>query len=100
MLNSEQVLPTYVPQGDQWVACIANRTFKSMVIEYVILTLPAMLLKNKPNRKLIIDYKEPELYTWKADEVERSEISGAFWMHAAQRSKRALQVCMPWARRT
>lgn len=89
MLNSQQVLPTYVPQGDQWVACIANRTFKSMVIEYVILTLPGLLLKNKPNRKLIIDYKEPELYTWKAEEVERSEISGALRGCCLMRSKRA-----------
>lgn len=58
------------------MACIANRTFKSLVIEFVALTLPARLLKDKPNRKLIIDYQTPELYRWNKNEVERSEISG------------------------
>jgi len=71
---SDRVLPSHVPQNEQWMACIANRlgllylllfclnilnrTFKSMVIEFVILTLPTRLLKDKPERKLIIRLPE------------------------------------------
>jgi hypothetical protein len=73
---SDHVLPSHVPQNEQWTACIANRTFKSMVIEFVIMTLPTRVLKDRPERRLVIDYKKPELYKLSKLGVECSDITG------------------------
>jgi hypothetical protein len=45
-----------------WASCISNRTFKAKVIDYVVCTLPARILKEHPEKKLVIDYQAPELY--------------------------------------
>jgi len=55
-------LPCVVPRGQEWVGCIANRTFKTRVIELVLLRLPSLLLKERPGKRLIIDYHQPISY--------------------------------------
>lgn len=46
-----------VPEGERWAQCIANRTFKTRVIDLVLLRLPAVVLHGHPNRRLIVDYQ-------------------------------------------
>ena len=60
-------LPCMVPDGERWSQCIANRTFKTKVIDLVLLRLPALLLQGKPHRRLIVDYHQPAEYQF--DEV-------------------------------
>jgi hypothetical protein len=48
-------LPNVCPYGDRWDQCIANRTFKTKVINLVIERLP-WLLKLTGEQSLIIDY--------------------------------------------
>jgi hypothetical protein len=48
-----------VPDGERWGQCIANRAFKTRVIDLVLLRLPALLLAGHPKRRLIVDYREP-----------------------------------------
>lgn len=60
--SAHSELPCMVPDGERWIQCIANRTFKTRVIDLVILRLPAILLTGYPNRRLIIDYQEPVEY--------------------------------------
>lgn len=55
-------LPCMVPDGALWMQCMANRTFKTRVIDLVLLRLPGLLLKDKPERRLIIDYHQPAEY--------------------------------------
>jgi len=55
-------LPCMVPDGEKWTQCISNRTFKSRVIDLVILRLPMLLLKRNPGKRLIIDYTQPSTY--------------------------------------
>jgi hypothetical protein len=55
-------LPCMVPEAERWVQCIANRTFKTRVIDLVLLRLPALLLQGKPKRRLIVDYQQPVEY--------------------------------------
>lgn len=44
------------PQGDAWACAIANRAFKAKVIELVLVCLPNWLLRDKPGKRLIVDY--------------------------------------------
>jgi hypothetical protein len=68
-------LPAMVPEGAMWTACIANRTFKSRVIDLVLLRLPQLVLKDKPGKKLIVDYQQPVEYTFDpANGVQRETI--------------------------
>lgn len=55
-------LPCMVPEGERWTQCIANRTFKTRVIELVLLRLPGLLLTDKPRRRLVVDYHQPVEY--------------------------------------
>lgn len=55
-------LPCMVPEGERWGQCIANRAFKTRVIDLVLLRLPALLLQGKPGRRLIVDYQQPVEY--------------------------------------
>lgn len=48
-----------VPEGERWGQCIANRAFKTRVIDLVLLRLPGLLLQGRPQRRLIVDYREP-----------------------------------------
>jgi hypothetical protein len=65
-------LPCMVPEGERWAQCIANRTFKTRVIDLVLLRLPALLLHGKPRRRLIVDYQAPVEYRF-VDGVVRAE---------------------------
>jgi len=49
-------LPPNVPQGEAWACAISNRAFKAKVIEHVLVCLPGWLLKDKPGKRLIVDY--------------------------------------------
>lgn len=49
-------LPPCVPQGEAWAGAIGNRSFKAKVIEMVLLSLPAWLLRDRPTKRLIVDY--------------------------------------------
>ena len=55
-------LPSMVPEGPMWTACIANRTFKSRVIDLVLLRLPRLVLTDKPGKTLVVDYLQPVEY--------------------------------------
>lgn len=70
-------LPPMVPEGERWMQCIANRTFKARVIDLVILRLPHMLLsggdEHCTRKRLIIDYHEPRMYWF--DTTERRAVS-------------------------
>lgn len=69
-------LPCMVPQGEMWLRCILNRTFKAKVIELIINRLPLIALSKFPTKQLIIDYKEPTLYTLTDGVVTQKEIDG------------------------
>ena len=60
-------LPCMVPDGERWTQCIANRTFKTRVIDLVLLRLPALLLSGKPRRRLIVDYHTPTEYRFQPE---------------------------------
>ncbi len=62
-------LPCMVPDGERWSQCIANRVFKTRVIDLVILRLPGLLLTNKPQRRLIVDYQQPVEYRFEDGRV-------------------------------
>lgn len=62
-------LPCMVPEGQLWVQCMANRTFKTKVIDLILLRLPSLLLKDRPDRRLIVDYQQPAEYRF--DEISR-----------------------------
>jgi hypothetical protein len=67
-------LPCMVPDGPLWMQCMANRTFKTRVIDLVLLRLPALLLKDQPERRLIVDYQQPAEYRFDpASGLVRSE---------------------------
>jgi hypothetical protein len=55
-------LPCMVPEGERWTQSIANRVFKTRVIDLVLLRLPALLLLHHPKRRLIVDYQVPVEY--------------------------------------
>ena len=50
-------LPPCVPQGERWQQCIANRTFKSKVIQLVIEQLTGPMLEIGEGQSLIVDYQ-------------------------------------------
>jgi len=53
-------LPCMVPDSVHWMQCIANRAFKTRVIDLVLLRLPSLLLTGRPEwKRLIIDYQKP-----------------------------------------
>lgn len=56
-------LPCMVPDGERWIQCIANRTFKARVIDLVLLRLPLLLLNagSPAARRLIVDYRDQPL---------------------------------------
>jgi hypothetical protein len=62
--SAQSELPCMVPDGDRWTQCIANRTFKTKVIDLVLLRLPGILLQDRPRRRLIVDYHQPVEYTF------------------------------------
>lgn len=62
-------LPCMVPDGERWSQCIANRVFKTRVIDLVILRLPGLLLTGKPQRQLIVDYQQPVAYRFEDGRV-------------------------------
>jgi hypothetical protein len=55
-------LPCMVPDGVLWTQCMANRTFKTRVIDLVLLRIPMLVLKDRPERRLIVDYQQPAEY--------------------------------------
>ena len=61
-------LPCMVPEGERWSQCIANRAFKTRVIDLVLLRLPGLLLRGRPDRRLIVDYQQPVEYRFDAGE--------------------------------
>jgi hypothetical protein len=64
-------LPAMVPEGERWMQCIANRTFKTRVIDLVILRLPHLLLppgEAHSRKRLIIDYHEPRMFWFNPQE--------------------------------
>lgn len=56
--SEEMELPMVVPSGSHWQGCMANRTFKTRVIELLTLRLPAFALV-QPGKRLIIDFQTP-----------------------------------------
>lgn len=66
-------LPSMVPDGDRWSQCMANRTFKTRVIDLILIRLPALLLKDRPDLRLIVDYHQPAEYRFIGGTV-RSEL--------------------------
>ena len=62
--SAQSELPCMVPEGDRWTQCIANRTFKTKVIDLVLLRLPGILLQDRPKRRLIVDYHQPVEYSF------------------------------------
>jgi hypothetical protein len=68
-------LPCMVPEGERWTQCIANRAFKTRVIDLVLLRLPHVLLKagaGNARKRLIVDYHQPREY-WFDQEGGRVE---------------------------
>lgn len=63
-----------VPEGERWVQCIANRVFKTRVIDLVLLRLPGLLLTGQPNRRLIVDYQQPVEYRFAEGMVRRETL--------------------------
>ena len=64
-------LPAMVPEGDRWTQCIANRAFKTRVIDLVLLRLPQILLtsgEDHQRKRLIVDYQEPREFAYDAHE--------------------------------
>jgi hypothetical protein len=55
-------LPCMVPEGERWTQSIANRVFKTRVIDLVLLRLPMLLLQHQVKRRLIVDYHQPVEY--------------------------------------
>lgn len=55
--SESQTLPCMVPEGERWMGCIANRTFKAKVIDLIMCRLPEMVLSKYPRKQLIIDYQ-------------------------------------------
>jgi len=57
-------LPCMVPDSEHWMQCIANRVFKTRVIDLVILRLPSLLLTagKMEGKRVIIDYQKPMEY--------------------------------------
>lgn len=55
-------LPCMVPEGERWSQSIANRVFKTRVIDLVLLRLPILLLQHQGKRRLIVDYHQPVEY--------------------------------------
>ena len=68
-------LPCMVPDGERWAQCIANRTFKTRVIDLVLLRLPRILLEGRGNRRLIVDYQEPVEYRFVDGRVQASPLA-------------------------
>ena len=58
-----------VPDGERWAQCIANRVFKTRVIDLVILRLPGLLLNGQAKRRLIVDYQQPVEYRFEDGRV-------------------------------
>lgn len=64
-------LPPMVPEGDRWTQCIANRAFKTRVIDLVLLRLPQALLppgEAHRTKRLIVDYQEPREFAFDPSE--------------------------------
>ena len=64
-------LPSMVPEGERWTHCIANRAFKTRVIDLVRLRLPQLLLtsgEQHRGKRLIIDYHEPREFWYNPEE--------------------------------
>jgi hypothetical protein len=64
-------LPAMVPEGERWTQCIANRTFKTRVIDLIVLRLPQLLLpsgEQHRKKRLIIDYQQPREFQYNPDE--------------------------------
>jgi hypothetical protein len=65
--GEQSELPSMVPEGERWSQCIANRQFKARVIDLVLLRLPAMLLTDRPHKRLVVDYQRPVEYRFDPD---------------------------------
>jgi hypothetical protein len=64
-------LPSMVPEGERWTQCIANRKFKTRVIDLVLLRLPQLLLLSgeaHSRKRLVVDYWEPREYSYNSVE--------------------------------
>ena len=71
-------LPPSVPHGEGWAAAISNRSFKAKVIELILLSLPGWLLKDRPEKRLVVDYTAPTAMHWDPERrlVVRQEVDG------------------------
>ncbi len=69
-------LPCMVPEGERWAQCIANRVFKTRVIDLVLLRLPAVLLTGHARRRLIVDYQAPVEYRFEDGRVGCAPLEG------------------------
>lgn len=77
-------LPCMVPEGEYWTQCMANRTFKSKVIELLVMRLPHLILHRHPTKHVIIDYDVPQLFTLLPDgKIDRQEQVGMLPMGEA-----------------
>lgn len=65
-------LPCMVPENERWMQYMANRVFKTKVIEMVVLRLPKILLQRHPECTIIVDHDVPIQYKM-VDNVVQSE---------------------------
>ena len=63
-----------VPEGARWLSSIANREFKTKLIELVTWRLPGLLLAKFPAKTLIIDYRETTKYTTMGGAIVTEEL--------------------------
>lgn len=55
-------LPCMVPENECWMQYMANRTFKTKVIEMITMRLPKILLQKHPECTIIVDHDIPVQY--------------------------------------
>ena len=99
--NPRDALPPCVPQGERWQQCIANRTFKSKVIQLVIDQLTGSMIELGEGQSLIIDYQgHPTRYLRGGESMTMSgfkplgEADVKFTRYADMFDK--LQVCLSY----
>jgi hypothetical protein len=68
--TEQMELPSRVPTGEMWARSVANRLFKTRVVDLALLRMPD-LLSRLPNKRLILDYATPVSYQCIDGEVRR-----------------------------
>lgn len=99
-------LPPNVPQGEEWARAISNRAFKAKVVELVLVCLPGWLLKEKPGKRLIIDYTVSGMLITCAKKAantgtkRRTQSRTSGTRRSGTSNARRWTGCPRWARRT